>query len=160
MKAFQFPLRKAQDLRRIQLELAEAKFQQAAAALDEVDREREMLLATRASAEAQVRSAAAVPGEDLAALGAFRLHVRDEEKRIMERRAQCANAVEERRAGMLQARRQLRLLERLRERRYAEWAAQAAKEIEEVASESYLAQWRANDGPGAATKDSMKESGE
>jgi flagellar protein FliJ len=141
MKAFRFPLQKALDLRMRQLELEEAKLQQAAAALAAVDRERESLLKGRADAEALVRAGKAVPGEDLAALGAFRLHTDAEAKRIAQRRAQSEGAMEEQRKIMLEARRKLRLLEKLRERRYAEWSASAAKELEEMASESYLARW-------------------
>ena len=86
MKAFRFPLQKALDLRMRQLELEEAKLQQAAATLAAVDRERESLLKGRADAEALVRAGKAVPGEDLAALGAFRLHRDAEAKRIAQRR--------------------------------------------------------------------------
>jgi hypothetical protein len=43
---------------------------------------------------------------------------------------------------MLEARRRLRLLERLKDRRMAEWRAARDKELEELASESYLAKWQ------------------
>ena len=142
MRAFRFPLQKALELRARQLDLEEAKFQRAAAALAAVDREREVLLSSLTAAEALVRGVATVPGEDLAALGAFRVRTGAEEKRIAQRRAQSEKALEEQRSIMLEARRRLRLLERLKERRHAEWSAEAAKELEEMASESYLARWR------------------
>jgi flagellar export protein FliJ len=142
MRAFRFPLQKALELRARQLDLEEAKFQRAAAALAAVDREREVLLSSLTAAEALVRGVATVPGEDLAALGAFRVRTGAEEKRIAQRRAQNEKALEEQRSIMLEARRRLRLLERLKERRHAEWSAEAAKELEEMASESYLARWR------------------
>jgi hypothetical protein len=47
---------------------------------------------------------------------------------------------------MLEARRWLRLLEKLKERRYAEWSAAAANELEETASESYPARWAVKGG--------------
>jgi flagellar export protein FliJ len=142
MKSFQFPLQKALDLRATQLELEEAGFERAAAVVAAIDREREALLEARAAAERQVRGALSVPGEDLAALGAYRRHAEAEEKRIAQRRAQAVQALDQQRGVMLEARRRLRLLERLKERRQAEWTAGAAKELEEMASESYLAQWR------------------
>ena len=141
MKAFRFPLQKALDLRARQLELEEAKLQQTAAALAAVDRERERLLKRRADAEALVRGGTAVAGEVLAALGAFRLHTDAEAKRIAQRRTQSDHTLEEQRKVMLDARRKLQLLEKLKERRYAEWSAAAAKELEDMASESYLARW-------------------
>jgi flagellar FliJ protein len=150
MKTFRFPLQKALELRARQLELEEAKFQHAAAALAAVDRERDLLLSARTQAEALVRGAEPVPGEDLAALGAFRRHTEIEQKRIAQRRAQSEKALEEQRGVMLEARRRLRLLEKLKERRHAEWSAAEAKELEEMASESYLAQWRRGGGNEAA----------
>jgi flagellar export protein FliJ len=141
VKAFQFPLQKVLDLRARQLELEEAKLQRAAAALAVVDREREDLLKGRADAEALVRGVAAVPGEELAALGAFRTYTEGHAKRIAQRRAEAEKALEQQRSVMLEARRRLRLLERLKERRHEEWSAAAAKELEEIASESYLARW-------------------
>ncbi len=153
MKTFRFPLQKALELRALQLEMEEAKFQKTAAKLAQVDLERETLLAAKAAAEAQVRSSATVPGEDLAALGAFRRHAEVQEKRIAANRAQCEKAMQEQRSVMLEARRRLRLLERLKERRREEWNAEAAKELEEMASESYLAQWSR---PAGAAKQPVK----
>ena len=43
---------------------------------------------------------------------------------------------------MLEARRRCRLLERLKERRLADWTAERNRQLEEVASESFLARWR------------------
>jgi hypothetical protein len=43
---------------------------------------------------------------------------------------------------MLEARRRLRLLERLRERRLAEWCSARDKELEDLVSEAYLAKWK------------------
>jgi flagellar export protein FliJ len=141
MKTFRFPLQKALELRDMQLGLEEAKFQKAAATVAAADREREALLAIRADAEAEVRGAPTVAGEDLASLSAFQRHAEMQEKRILAHRAQCVTAMEAQRAVMLEARRALRLLERLKDKRKAEWNLEAAKEIEEMASESYLAQW-------------------
>lgn len=140
MNAFRFPLQKALDLRQFQLHLEEAKFERATANLAAVDRERDALRAARATAEHQVR-AAAVLGRDLTALDAFRRRAHIEEGRIAARRGQCEAIREERRRATLEARRKLRLLERLKERRQAEWNAAAAKELEEIASESYSSQW-------------------
>ncbi len=142
MRAFRFPLQKALELRARQLELEEAKFQRAAARWRRWIGSARFYSRRAQQAEALVRGAAPVPGEDLAALGAFRRHTETEEKRIAQRRAQSEKALEEQRGVMLEARRRLRLLEKLKERRHAEWSAAAAKELEEMASESYLAQWR------------------
>jgi flagellar export protein FliJ len=138
---FHFSLEKALDLRRLQLELEESKFQQQAAALLELDRMRERMRASRANAEAQVRTGEWALGFDLAALGAFRLHLQAKEKELAQRRVEGEKKLEERRNAMLEARRRCRLLERLKERRKAEWDTAFNRELEAVAAESFLAQW-------------------
>ena len=42
---------------------------------------------------------------------------------------------------MLEARRRCSLLERLKERRLAEWTHERDRELDEIAAESYLARW-------------------
>jgi len=141
MSGFHFSLEKALDLRRLQLELEESKFQQQAAALLELDRMRDHMLVLRANAETQVRAGGSALGHDLAALGAFRLHVQAKEKELARFRLEGEKKLEERRNAMLEARRRCRLLERLRERRKGEWDAAFSRELEAVAAESFLAQW-------------------
>ena len=141
MNGFHFSLEKALDLRRLQLELEESKFQQQAAALLELDRMRDQIRASRANAEAQVRAGGSALGLDLAALGAFRLHVQSKEKELAQRRLEGEKKLEERRNAMLEARRRCRLLERLKERRKGEWETAFNRELEAVAAESFLAQW-------------------
>jgi len=141
MTNFRFSLEKALDLRRLQLELEEAKFQQQAAALLALDRERDQMRASRANAEAHVRTDGWSYGCDLAALGAFGMHVQAKEKQLAQRRIEGETKLEERRAAMLEARRRLRLLEKLKERRKVDWSIAMNRELEELASESYLAQW-------------------
>jgi len=67
--------------------------------------------------------------------------VRQEQGRLAAKRSECARMAAAQQASMLEARPRLRLLERLKERRLAEWTAACDREMEEVASESYLAQW-------------------
>jgi len=43
---------------------------------------------------------------------------------------------------VLEAQRRVRLLERLRERRFSEWEAELNRELEALAAESYLARWK------------------
>jgi hypothetical protein len=77
----------------------------------------------------------------LAALGAFRLHVQAKEKDLAQRRVEGEKKLEECRNAMLEARRRCRLMEKLKERRKVEWDAARSRELEELAAESFLAQW-------------------
>lgn len=146
MRSFRFSLEKALDLRRLQLQLAETKFQQQAAALLELDRRGEALRTSRADAEAQVRDGRQAHGFDLAALGAFRLHIQAKEKDLAQLRKVAGTKLEEARVAMLEARRRCRLMEKLKERRKADWDEALNHELEELASESYLAQWNRGQG--------------
>ena len=73
--------------------------------------------------------------------GEFRRQVRAESAVIELRRAERLKTLAAREAALMEARRRCRLLERLKERRRAEWRAEEGKELEALASESFLARW-------------------
>ena len=139
MNGFRFPLQKVLDWRRTQLELEESRFKQGLAAMASLDRERAGWEAAGIKAEIQVRDWNPLAGGDLAALGRFRVNVREREKEIDGRRAECRKLLDERQNSMLEARRRCRLLERLKERRWREWQAACDRELEQLAAESFLA---------------------
>jgi hypothetical protein len=141
MKAFQFPLEKALDWRRTQLELEEVRYKQQVAAIAGLDRERAEIEASGLGAEIQVRRWNPIAAGDLTALGNFRLQVKARESEIARRRLDAAQKLAEQQKLMLEARRRCRLLERLKERRLTEWMAERDHELEEIAAESYLARW-------------------
>jgi hypothetical protein len=138
---FQFPLQKVLDWRRTQLEIEEGKFRQRVEAVAAVDRARAELEAGAVHTECEVRRWDPVDGGDLRALGEYRAGVRASEARLTAERAERARALAAQQAAMLEARRRFRLLERLRERRVAEWKSACDRELDEIASESFLAQW-------------------
>lgn len=141
MKTFQFPLQKALDWRRTQLQLAEVHVQQQLAALANLDQARAELEAIGHRTEIEVRQFRPLAGGDLSALGGFRLHVKARDKEIAGKRALCEKELAVRQTAMLEARRRCRLLERLKERRWAEWQSARDRELEDSAADSYLAQW-------------------
>jgi hypothetical protein len=143
MRAFDFPLERVLALRRTQLDLEDARFRQCVAALAAVDRARAELGAAAIAADLDVRGAASIAGADLAALDEFHRHVRSEEQMLAGRRVERAHELAVQQTAMLEARRRCRLLERLRERRLAEWKVEGDRELEQVAAESYLARWNA-----------------
>jgi hypothetical protein len=54
---------------------------------------------------------------------------------------ECLKELAARQAALLEDRRRCRLLERLKERRWAEWQLARDRDLEDLASDSYLAQW-------------------
>jgi hypothetical protein len=144
MTSFRFRLQKVLDFRHTQLELEEARYRQQAAALAAIDRARAELAAEGVHTEAEVRTWNPILERDLAALAEFRLHVRARDAELAARRAECVKQLETQQAAMLEARRRFRLLERLKERGREAWTAERDRELEQVASESFLARWTAS----------------
>ncbi|HEY2016254.1 MAG TPA: hypothetical protein VGH38_22275 [Bryobacteraceae bacterium] len=143
MTSFRFPLQRVLEWRRTQLELEEIQYRRQVAALAELDRQRADLETAGKVAEAQVREWNPLAGGDLEALGGFRLHVKARQRDMVAPRAECLKQLERQQQRMLEARRRLRLLERLKERQLKEWRTVCNKELEELASESYMAKWSA-----------------
>lgn len=139
MTTFRFRLEKVLQWRRKQLELEEAKYQQRMREAAELEAERSRMQASGIGAEAQVRAWSPVTGNDLAALANYRKYVAAQEQQIAVRQAEAGQRAEAQQKAMLEARRHCQLLERLRERRLAEWQAAADKELEEIAADSHLA---------------------
>jgi hypothetical protein len=140
---FRFRLERVLAYRRLELEQAEARFRQGAAALAGLDRRRAELDAAGARSEGCVRAWSPLAGQDLAALDHFRFALQREERDLAARRAEACRRLAALESEMMEARRRCRLLERLRERRLAEWEAERGRELEALASESYLARWSA-----------------
>jgi hypothetical protein len=111
------------------------------AALAAIDRASAEMEASGATAEVEVRRWDRLSGGDLEALGRFRLLVQARQKQIAAQRLECLREVAVRKTAMLEARRRCRLIERLKERRLVEWTSARDRELEAVASESFLARW-------------------
>jgi hypothetical protein len=141
MNSFHFPLQRTLDWRRTQMELAQARLHQQLAALAELDRAGAELRAAGSRTEVEVREYNPLAGRDLTALGSFRLRLKLQQKEIAGRRLECERELAARQTALLEARRRCRLLERLREQRWSEWQSARDRELEELASSSYLARW-------------------
>lgn len=149
MNAFRFRLQKVLDWRRSQLEAEEIRYKRQAAALADIDRARQAMADAGERAETDVRALGRLSGADLEALDTFRRYVKKRGLEIAAQRADCAKKLAAQETVMMEARRRYRLLERLKERRWAEWWAASDKELEELAAESYAAQWTRK-GPGSS----------
>jgi len=86
MKSFRFPLEKALELRRTQLELEEANHKRQIAAVAAIDRRKAEIEASGVQAEIEVRQWSPIQSGDLAALGHYRLKVKSEESALARHR--------------------------------------------------------------------------
>ncbi len=141
MQAFRFPLGRALAWRRTQLELEENKLRQIVAAREEMALEKVRLELVKNRAEQTVRDAPAVEAGDLWALAAYRQRLIAEGRALEARRQACEQQLEAQRQRVVEAQRGCRLLEKLLERRRAQWRREADRELENLAAESYLAGW-------------------
>ena len=141
MQAFRFRLERVLQLRAKQLELEDARFKQAVAAVAELDRMMEHLRQSVKQAEGDLRQSTSLSGIELAALDSYRTGMRHRQEQLLAQRQQRQSMVEHQRAVMMEARRRCRLLDRLKERRRGEWQSACDREVEDAASESFLAGW-------------------
>jgi flagellar export protein FliJ len=139
MTAFSFRLERVLQWRQAQLDLAQAAMSRLAAERARWD----AILANLSNARTQAEGLLAGPvnGAELGALGRYQTYVEQRRKIALDRRRETEVKMEQQRARVLQARRECRLLERLREVRRAEWESAVNHEFEALAAETYLAQW-------------------
>ena len=107
----------------------------AARADDAIQRHRDDVIAQRLG----VIQGAEVQVLELAALGAYCHHAKVLEARLHEKRDLAIRVLEIQRKVVFAARQRLQLFEKLRDRRLAEFQYQEMRELEALASESYLA---------------------
>jgi flagellar export protein FliJ len=136
-------LESALALRRRQCEIEERKLEGALATLRRLDEQQAALDAARNQAQVSVRSEASPPTQELWSLSQFLARTHREQTALAERRARQHNEVEGQRRRVIEAQRQFRLLEQLKERRLQEWRRAYAQELESLASEAYLSRWKA-----------------
>jgi flagellar export protein FliJ len=146
MKKFAFPLGRVLDFRRLEARLEEVKLEALYAELRALDTREAALIAQKAQSEKALRAAASVTGFDLERFATFRDAMNVEQKRLEAAHADCRRRVDAQLAVLMVKHREVRLLEKLKEKRFETWEKEMFKEIDHQADEAYLAKWnRAND---------------
>jgi flagellar export protein FliJ len=142
VQRFHFALAKVLDFRRRQLELEEAKF-------DALHAERRVLASESSRLEGEAlhtRQSLMVTGfaesQDLVAADLYLRHLSAETRRHASRVAEWQTRASKQQQAVVEARRRVRLIEKLEERRLREWKAAVDREQENLASELYLARWK------------------
>jgi flagellar export protein FliJ len=143
MQSFRFRLAKVLEWYTRQYELEERRLTACLAALADAKADIASLLAERLSVESEMLSRKSIPANDLAALGLYRLGAKKRELELHGVRDRCQAEVEAQRLKRQAAERRLRLVEKLRERRAAEYTYAETRELEELASDAFFAKWAA-----------------
>jgi flagellar protein FliJ len=139
MKAFRFSLESVLRWRTQQLEAEEWKLQQALAYRQGLLNRQEQIIAGGLEAARQLCAQEEVEGAALQRLQAYRNYLEQEHKRVSRDLAASGLRIEQHRREVTAADRRKRLLERLRERKKAEWEVASDREWEALAAETYLA---------------------
>ncbi len=142
MRAFRFRLERVLTWRGTELTLAEAKAEQLLSSLRATQEAIAQLAVRRASAHAIVGGAALISGADLSRLESARIWAIREAQKLAARKFELEQAIDAQNRRVAEARRAVKLVERLKERQHGKWKAEADHEIEELAGESAIAQWR------------------
>jgi flagellar export protein FliJ len=141
MAKFQFSLEKVLRWRSVELTAEEAKLK---ALVQEQLHLQTQLAEVSAERSKLISSLGSMPdlrGDDLRTLTACGLRLRRNAENLAQQLLRCGRDLAKQRRSYSQAKRRVRLLEELRDRRLREWKYEEAAQLEELASESFLANW-------------------
>jgi len=142
MARFQFSLEKVLRWRSVELTGEEAKLK----ALVQEQLHLQTLLAELSAERTNlISSLSTMPGlcgNDLRTLTACGLRLRRNAESLAQQLLRCGRELAKQRKKYSEAKRRVRLLEELKDRRLQEWKYEEAAALEELASESFLANWK------------------
>jgi len=141
MKKFSFPLARVMDFRRLQARVEEAKLEKIYAELRAVDARENAMRQQRAEAGKAMQAVTSAMGSELAMLGQFDQAFIEERKRMDKIRVECRKRIAMQFNVLMKKRRDVRLLEKLKDQRFEVWEKEMWKEIDQQAEESYLSKW-------------------
>lgn len=142
MKTFEFSLERVREWRDERVQLEESRLEHLYGELRGIEARRSELEASRTTADRGLLQAASVTAEQLRSLDEFRRYVRAQRLLLVAETADCERRIEEQRLKVIEVRRQFRLLDRLKAKKFALWQADFNRDIENHATEAYLAKWK------------------
>ncbi len=143
MKRFRYPLESLMRLKQARLDNELAKIEQIVSEISQTEQRRLVLGREVQSASLAVSSATSVEGWQLSALSSFHRYALEENERLFRARLKSQERLETQRRQVVEAHKQVRILEVLKEKRLADWRQEADKEQEQMVSELVIAQWNA-----------------
>lgn len=138
MQRFNFRLERVLGWKQTVQRLEELKLEQLYADARRIEAARESAAAERAGAAREVATWTGISGTELLALDAWGARLNAEFAKLTRAAAEARVRIEAQRAAVTTARRAVRLLETLRDRRLGEWTAAFNREIDAMAAEYAL----------------------
>lgn len=139
MKKFEFRLDAALRWRNTQLQLERVKLQKLLGEEQHLKTNLQRLLEERQAASSQIQTAASLQSFELRALSVYLIGADARAHFLREQLTRYAGPIQKQRQHVLEAERNVRLLEKLKEDRYSEWKHAFEQEIQLGAEESWLA---------------------
>lgn len=139
MTRFQFRLQSVLRWRQAQLDAERAKLEQLVAEQRKVNAAVEALRNERAQAKAFLSGKSDLQGVELRLVSSFLLGVEARAAKLRDHLRAITQSVEAQRKQVARADRNVRLLNKLREKKLEEWKQEADREIETLAQESWMA---------------------
>ena len=141
MQSFHFRLEKVLAWRRTELELEQYKMRLLCVELERIEQSRARLTAERVVAHHEILRARRIDGAELNAHAARLVYFDGQERALLRRRREQEQLIAEAHKRLLEAQRRLRLLEKLKASRHAQWQTELNREIEAFAAEAHLVRW-------------------
>ena len=141
MAQFRFSLEKILRWRAVEFTREEVKLQRLIQEKARVETMLARVASERSGLSASVTALPGLQGGDLRAAAAYGLRLRQEVQKLTDTRARIQDSLAAQQKVFAAAKLRLRLLEELKARRLERWQYEAARQLETLAAESYLAGW-------------------
>lgn len=141
MKRFRYPLDSLMRLKRARLEDELAKLEQIASGIAQIERHRAELDQESQKASLAAAEASASEGWQLSSLQSFHRFAIEEDRRLAAARRQMLDRLEAQHKQVVEAHKQVRILEVLKEKRLEDWNVEAGREQEKLVSDLVVARW-------------------
>jgi flagellar export protein FliJ len=138
VKTFRFSLQRVLEWRTVQLRAEEEKLAALMQRLDKIIQNINGLTAAEQKSEEGVLSRPEMQGGELQALAAFRARIQKHRSFLESEKQACEKQVAAQRAQMLKARKELLVLEKLKDKRHKAWVYLSNRELEELAADSFI----------------------
>jgi flagellar export protein FliJ len=142
VKRFEFRLARVRDFRRQQLEAEEAKLEMLRAERQKLEEESLRLENEATGTRKSLMVTGSVEAQDLVAADRYLRYLATEMKRQAAKMADWQERTAKQQQAMVEARRRVRLLEKLEEKQLRLWKEEADREQENLSAELYLARWK------------------
>lgn len=141
MKTFRFTLQRVLEWRALQARREEETLSTLQSKLAAIAHRESEIDLSELNAEMNVLRQAAVPGSEFRALAAFQIRIRSERVSLKANRQRLERQIDEQRKRLLKARKDYKIVESLKEKRYKQWVYLSDRELENTAAESYISNW-------------------